>query len=140
MVENAAKLTGRIDLLVNNARSGLRLNLLDETEANWHLSLTTGLTAAFCLADDDSLDGRTRRLSNCKRGLCGSGTSNLESPSYHASTGLLNDKISGCHRWALSCTCQLRNAWFDRSKDTGLALNLLIISHIALLLLIAASR
>lgn len=47
MVDAASKLAGRVDVLVNNARSGGRLGLLEETEENWNLAMTVGLTSAF---------------------------------------------------------------------------------------------
>jgi 3-oxoacyl-[acyl-carrier protein] reductase len=91
MVDAASKLTGRVDVLVNNARAGGRVGLFDETEENWNLALTVGLTAAFFASQ------ATIRLM-AERGGCqiinvGSVAAvqvTLESPSYHASkAGLL---------------------------------------------------
>ena len=92
MVAAASQLTGRIDVLVNNARAGRRLGLLEETEENWDLSLTVGLKAAFFASQ------ATIRLM-AERGGCSIVTIGsvagmqvtLESPSYHASkSGLLH--------------------------------------------------
>ena len=76
MVNIALKVTGRIDVLINNARAGHRLGLLDETEENWNLTLNVNLTAAFFASGDYSIDGGSWRLSNRKCGFGGSITSN----------------------------------------------------------------
>lgn len=47
MVRKVIKEYGRIDILVNNAKSGKRLPLLSETEASWTEGLSVTLTAAF---------------------------------------------------------------------------------------------
>jgi NAD(P)-dependent dehydrogenase (short-subunit alcohol dehydrogenase family) len=47
MVARAHQLTGAVDILVNNARAGRRLALLEETEDNWNLALDVGLKSAF---------------------------------------------------------------------------------------------
>lgn len=47
MVEKAAKHTGIVNVLVNNARAGERLGLFEETEENWDMALGVGLKAAF---------------------------------------------------------------------------------------------
>jgi NAD(P)-dependent dehydrogenase (short-subunit alcohol dehydrogenase family) len=92
MVAAAASLTGRVDVLVNNARAGRRLNLLEETEENWDQAVAVGLRAAFFAAQ------ATIRLMT-KRGGCrivnvasvAAIQATLESPSYHASkSGLLH--------------------------------------------------
>lgn len=86
MVDTASKLAGRVDVLVNNARSGNRLSLLEETEENWNLAITVGLTSAFFASQ------ATIRLM-AEKGGCniinvGSVAAvqvTIESPSYHAS-------------------------------------------------------
>jgi len=92
MVVAAARLTGRVDVLVNNARAGRRLGLLEETEENWDQAVAVGLKAAFFAAQ------ATIRLM-AERGGCrivnvasvAAIQATLESPSYHASkSGLLH--------------------------------------------------
>ena len=92
MVAATARLTGRIDVLVNNARAGTRLGLLEETEENWDQAMTVGLKAAFFAAQ------ATIRLM-AERGGCrivnmssvAAIQATMESPSYHASkSGLLH--------------------------------------------------
>ncbi|MDC0076329.1 SDR family oxidoreductase [Gammaproteobacteria bacterium] len=91
MVDVAAKVTGRIDVLVNNARAGRRVGLLEETEENWNLSLNVGLTAAFFASQ-----ATIRLMADCggcqiiNVGSVAAIQVTLESPSYHASkAGLL---------------------------------------------------
>lgn len=92
MVAAASRLTGRIDVLVNNARAGRRLGLLEETEENWDLSLAVGLRAAFFASQ------ATIRLMAERGGCCivtvgsvAAMQATLESPSYHAAkSGLLH--------------------------------------------------
>jgi len=50
MVAAATLLMGRVDVLVNNARAGRRLGLLEETEENWDQAVAVGLKAAFFTA------------------------------------------------------------------------------------------
>jgi NAD(P)-dependent dehydrogenase (short-subunit alcohol dehydrogenase family) len=92
MVAGVARLTGRVDVLINNARAGGRLGLLEETEENWDRALAVGLRAAFFAAQ------ATIRLM-AERGGCrivnvssvAAIGATLESPSYHASkSGLLH--------------------------------------------------
>jgi NAD(P)-dependent dehydrogenase (short-subunit alcohol dehydrogenase family) len=47
MIRQTAKKLGKIDVLVNNARAGSRLGLLDETEENWEKELSVGLRSSF---------------------------------------------------------------------------------------------
>lgn len=92
MVDAASRLAGNVDVLVNNARAGLRLGLFEETEENWDLSLAVGLKSAFFAAQ------ATIRLmaerGGCRIANVGSVASmqvTLESPSYHAAkAGLLH--------------------------------------------------
>jgi NAD(P)-dependent dehydrogenase (short-subunit alcohol dehydrogenase family) len=92
MVAAAFDITGGIDILINNARVGSRLGLLEETEENWNMSLAVGLKAAFFASQ-----ATIRLMAN--RGGCsivnvGSVAGiqvTLESPSYHASkSGLIH--------------------------------------------------
>jgi len=91
LVNAAAKLAGKIDVLVNNARASSRLGLLDETEENWDLALKVGLTAAF-FASQTTIRLMAER-GGCRIVNVGSVAAvqvTLESPSYHASkAGLL---------------------------------------------------
>lgn len=92
MVAAAFDITGGIDILVNNARVGSRLGLLEETEENWNICMAVGLKSAFFASQ-----ATIRLMAN--RGGCsivnvGSVAGiqvTLESPSYHASkSGLLH--------------------------------------------------
>jgi NAD(P)-dependent dehydrogenase (short-subunit alcohol dehydrogenase family) len=47
MIAAAARRAGSVDILVNNARAGRRLGLLEESEENWDLAVDVGLKAAF---------------------------------------------------------------------------------------------
>jgi NAD(P)-dependent dehydrogenase (short-subunit alcohol dehydrogenase family) len=46
LVAAVAQHFGRLDALINNARAGTRLNLNNDTEDNWELTLSVGLRAA----------------------------------------------------------------------------------------------
>ena len=91
MVNIAAKVTSRIDVLVNNARAGRRVALLDETEENWNLALNVSLTAAFFASQ--ATIRLMADLGGCQIVNVASVAAlqvTLESPSYHASkAGLL---------------------------------------------------
>ena len=91
MVNIAAKVTNRIDVLVNNARAGRRFALLDETEENWNLALNVSLTAAFFASQ--ATIRLMADLGGCQIVNVASVAAlqvTLESPSYHASkAGLL---------------------------------------------------
>ena len=91
MVDAVKKLTGRIDVLVNNARAGSRVGLLEETEENWSLSLTVGLTAAFFASQQTiKLMSDQGGCQIINVGSVAATQVTLESPSYHASkAGLL---------------------------------------------------
>ena len=92
MVAEAARLTGRVDVLVNNARAGGRLGLLEETEENWDQAMAVGLKAAFFAAQATISLMANRggcRIVNVASVAAIQAT--LESPSYHASkSGLLH--------------------------------------------------
>lgn len=47
MVMEVAKKFGRLDVLVNNARAGVRRAFLEDSEDNWDLTMSVGLRAAF---------------------------------------------------------------------------------------------
>jgi len=92
MVAAATRLTGRVDVLVNNARAGRRLGLLEETEENWDQAVAVGLKAAFFAAQATIRLMATRggcRIVNVASVAAIQAT--MESPSYHASkSGLLH--------------------------------------------------
>lgn len=50
MVDAILAATGRLDVVVNNARAGLRRDMLDEDESNWDLTFTTILKAPYFLS------------------------------------------------------------------------------------------
>jgi NAD(P)-dependent dehydrogenase (short-subunit alcohol dehydrogenase family) len=92
MVAAAARLTGRVDVLINNARAGRRLGLLEETEENWDQAMAVGLKAAFFAAQSTirlMAESGGCRIVNVASVAAIQAT--LESPSYHASkSGLLH--------------------------------------------------
>ncbi|MDH3688326.1 MAG: SDR family oxidoreductase [Gammaproteobacteria bacterium] len=47
MVAEVAEKFGRLDILVNNARAGVRRDLPEDTEENWDLTMSVGLRAAY---------------------------------------------------------------------------------------------
>ncbi len=47
MVAEVAEKFGRLDVLVNNARAGVRRDLPEDTEENWDLTMSVGLRAAY---------------------------------------------------------------------------------------------
>jgi len=50
MIRDVMRKHGRIDVLVNNARSGTRTESLDENEENWNLSLDVSLKAPLFMS------------------------------------------------------------------------------------------
>lgn len=52
MIQKIVEMHGKIDVLVNNARSGKRLGVLEETEETWDLGLSVTLKAAFFAAQE----------------------------------------------------------------------------------------
>jgi len=85
MVQQGSSLAGRLDVLVNNARAGRRLGLLEETEEDWDLAMTVGLKAAFFAAQ------AALRVMAASGGGCilniasvASMLATNEAPSYHA--------------------------------------------------------
>lgn len=91
MVATAAQLAGQINILVNNARAGRRLGLLEESEANWDLANDVGLKAAFFAAQ--AMIRLMAPHGGCRivniASVAATQVTN-ESPAYHASkAGLL---------------------------------------------------
>lgn len=110
MVDNASKITGRIDVLVNNARAGSRVGLLEETEENWNLGMNVGLSAAFFASQ--ATIRLMADLGGCHIANIASVAAcqvTLESPSYHASkAGLLQltkylAVTGGAHNARVNC-------------------------------------
>jgi NAD(P)-dependent dehydrogenase (short-subunit alcohol dehydrogenase family) len=91
MIAAAAQLAGSVDVLVNNARAGRRLGLLEESEENWNLTLDVGLKAAFFASQATiklMAEHNGCRIVNIASVAATQVTN--ESPSYHASkAGLL---------------------------------------------------
>ena len=79
---------GRIDILVNNARSGRRAGLEDESPENWNATMAVVLQAAFftsrgaITAMSDHGNGSIVNIASVV-----SDTVSNESPSYHAAKG-----------------------------------------------------
>ena len=110
LVQRTVSLTGSLDLLVNNARAGKRVDLLEESEANWDQTVTVGLKAAFFAAQE-----AIRQMSKKGGGaivniasVAGILATN-ESPSYHAAkAGLVQltrylATAGGPHRVRVNC-------------------------------------
>lgn len=91
IVSTAVEIAGSINILVNNARAGRRLGLLEESEQNWDMAVDVGLKAAFFAAQAtiNLMAGRGGcRIVNIASVAAIQVTN--ESPSYHASkAGLL---------------------------------------------------
>jgi NAD(P)-dependent dehydrogenase (short-subunit alcohol dehydrogenase family) len=85
MVIEVAKKCGRLDILVNNARAGVRCELLEDTEDNWDLTMSVGLRAAFFASQqavstmETSGGGSIVNIGSVAAFLV-----SLESPAYHA--------------------------------------------------------
>ena len=47
MIQKALDLTGRIDILINNARSGIRGDIAEESEVNWDTTLAVCLKSPY---------------------------------------------------------------------------------------------
>jgi NAD(P)-dependent dehydrogenase (short-subunit alcohol dehydrogenase family) len=92
MTLEAQHLMGRIDVLINNARGGRRLGLLEETEENWDQSIDVGVKAAFFASQSTirmMADHGGCSIVNVASVAAIQATN--ESPSYHASkSGLLH--------------------------------------------------
>ncbi len=91
MIALAMQLAGSVDVLINNARAGRRLGLLEETEENWTLAFDVGLKSAF-FASQATIKAMANR-GGCRIVNITSVAAlqvTLESPAYHASkAGLL---------------------------------------------------
>lgn len=85
-IQESAKLAGRLDILVNNARGGSRLDFLEETEENWDTTNFVSLKAAFFAAQAAVKIMRTQG-GGCILNISSVAAilSTKESPSYHAS-------------------------------------------------------
>lgn len=91
LIAAAAELAGSIDILINNARAGRRLGLLEESEDNWDLAVDVGLKSAF-FASQATIKLMAER-GGCRivniASVAALQVTN-ESPAYHASkAGLL---------------------------------------------------
>jgi len=47
MVSDVVEAFGKLDILINNARAGERLELLEDTEENWDITMSVGLKASY---------------------------------------------------------------------------------------------
>lgn len=91
MIQQVAQRWGKLDILVNNARSGQRASLLEEDEDTWEEGIAVTLRAAF-FASQEAIrvmsrtgGGNIVNISSVSALVIGS-----ESPVYHiAKTGLL---------------------------------------------------
>jgi NAD(P)-dependent dehydrogenase (short-subunit alcohol dehydrogenase family) len=110
MIDAAMKAGGKVDILINNARAGRRLGLLDESEQNWDLAVAVGLKAAFFAAQAairQMADRGGCRIVNIASVAAVQATN--ESPSYHAAkAGLLQltkylAVAGGPHRARVNC-------------------------------------
>ena len=82
---------GRIDILINNARAGQKLNLLDETEENWDESIDVMLKGTFFLSQE-VIKVMRKASKGVILNIASIAASNVcgESPSYHiAKAGLI---------------------------------------------------
>ena len=90
MVTEVSKKFGRLDILVNNARAGVRRELLEESEDNWDLTMSVGLRAAFFASQraipvmETTGGGSIVNISSVAAFLV-----SLESASYHAAKASL---------------------------------------------------
>ena len=90
MINQIFKKWRRLDVLVNNARSGKRLGLLEENGKNWDDSLSVGLKAAFFASQEAIKIMSKNGGSIVNIGSIAAVLACQESPSYHiAKAGLL---------------------------------------------------
>lgn len=84
LVRDAVQEMGRLDVLVNNARSGKRTTLQEESELNWDETFSVTLRAAFFAAQEaiKAMSGGGGAIVNVSS--IASMLSCHESPSYHA--------------------------------------------------------
>jgi len=85
MINAAATRMGGMDILINNARAGQRLGLLDETEQNWDAAVNVGLKAAF-FASQAAIPLMATRGKGAIVNIASVAATLVtnESPSYHA--------------------------------------------------------
>lgn len=91
MVAKVFRRHGRVDILVNNARSGKRTNFLDETEKTWADTLSVTLTAAY-FASQEAVRVMSKRKCGCIINISSVSAflSCRESAAYHvAKAGML---------------------------------------------------
>jgi len=91
MIQRIVKKWSRIDVLVNNARAGNRVELLDESEANWDKAVSVMLRGPFFAAQEAVRSmARTGGGSIVNISSVAGIESCAESPGYHAAkAGLL---------------------------------------------------
>jgi NAD(P)-dependent dehydrogenase (short-subunit alcohol dehydrogenase family) len=90
LIQKVRKIAGRLDVLVNNAKSGRAVSFVEETEASWLQTMNVTLQGAFFLA---------RQAAEAMRENGGGSIVNIgslagylathESPSYHAAKAAL---------------------------------------------------
>ena len=86
LVQSVYKKTSALDILVNNARAGGKLDFTSQSETDWDLSLNVGLKAAF-FASQSAIKLMAAH-GGCRIVNIASVAANLvtnESPAYHAS-------------------------------------------------------
>lgn len=90
MVKQIVQQWGRLDVLVNNAKSGQRANLLEEDEDSWDLGMSVTLKAAF-FASQEAIPamGRVGGGSIVNVSSVLGMLSGPHSPSYHAAKAAL---------------------------------------------------
>ena len=90
LVKAVVEKFGKIDLMVNNARSGRRSTFNNETEDNWDLTLSVNLKAVFFLAQA-AISFMPKESSIVNIGSISGKLVSQESPSYQISkAGLLH--------------------------------------------------
>jgi len=92
LTDKASSVTGKIDILINNVRSGRRVTFEDESEDNWNLTFDVGLKSAFfCSQSVIKLMSDKGGCSIVNIGSVAGQQVTMESPSYHASkAGLIH--------------------------------------------------
>ncbi len=111
LVRESVRKAGRLDVLVNNARSGQRTSLLDESELNWDETFAVTLRAAFFTTQEairamSKGGGAIVNVSSIASML-----SCHESPSYHAAKAGLS---------------QLTRYLADHAGDKGIRVNCVV--------------
>lgn len=91
MVQQVVQRWGKVDVLVNNARSGRRTSLLEENEDSWEQAMSVILRAAF-FASQEAIRAMSRTGGGSIVNICSIASllACYESPVYHiAKAGLL---------------------------------------------------